>query len=50
MEFNNEEALGGFNFDIEGVEDAGTFEIELKEDAPASAAESAVKATTSDGE
>ena len=50
MEFNNEEALGGFNFDIEGVEDAGTFEIELKEDAPASAAESAVKATTTDGE
>ena len=50
MEFNNEEALGGFNFDIEGVEDAGTFEIELKEDAPASATESAVKATTTDGE
>jgi len=46
MEFNNEEALGGFNFDIEGVEDAGTFEIELKEDAPASAAEPAIKPTT----
>ena len=45
MEFNNEETLGGFNFDIEGVEDAGTFEIELKEDAPASAAEPAIKPT-----
>ena len=38
MEFNNEETLGGFSFDIEGVEDTGTFEIELNEGAPASAA------------
>ena len=45
MEFNNEETLGGFNFDIEGVEDAGTFEIELNEGAPASAAEPAIKPT-----
>jgi len=36
MEFENNENDLGFSFDIDGVEDAGTFEIELKEDAPSS--------------
>jgi len=51
MEFQNNENDFGFTFDIDGVEDAGTFEIELKEDAPSSAAEAAVKPTVpTDGE
>jgi hypothetical protein len=51
MEFQNNENDLGFSFDIDGVEDAGTFEIELKEDAPSSAADAAVKsANTTDGE
>ena len=51
MEFENNENDLGFSFDIDGVEDAGTFEIELKEDAPSSAAEAAVKPTVpTDGE
>lgn len=51
MEFQNNENDFGFTFDIDGVEDAGTFEIELKEDAPSSAADAAVKsANTTDGE
>jgi len=50
MEFQNNENDFGFTFDIDGVEDAGTFEIELKEDAPMSAADAAVKsANTTDG-
>ena len=51
MEFQNNENNLGFTFDIDGVEDAGTFDIELKEGAPASAIDAAVKAITlQDGE
>ena len=51
MEFQNNENDLGFSFDIDGVEDAGTFDIELKEDAPSSAIDAAVKAITpQDGE
>ena len=51
MDFNENENDFGFSFDIEGVEDTGTFDIELKEDAPSSAIDAAVKAITlQDGE
>lgn len=51
MEFQNNENDLGFSFDIDGVEDTGTFDIELKEDAPSSAIDAAVKAITpQDGE
>ena len=32
MDFNENENNLGFSFDIEGVEDTGTFDIELKEE------------------
>lgn len=51
MDFNENENDLGFSFDIDGVEDTGTFDIELKEDAPSSAIDAAVKAITpQDGE
>jgi len=51
MDFKDNENDLGFSFDIDGVEDTGTFDIELKEDAPSSAIDAAVKAITpQDGE